>query len=143
MGIVYSSVHGGCPQIGDAGVGRSMEGHSMKTKSSFKDGDRGPRPTHPCPFPVTEGSTHAHTSLRLSAQLQAAPCPLTTRSWGPGKPVRTKTSIVPFHGKISVPSHFSIELGNACLGQYFVLLPCSLSRLRKCRFEFHKDTSVL
>lgn len=36
VGVVYRSVHGGSPPVGDADVGRSIERHAIKTKSSFQ-----------------------------------------------------------------------------------------------------------
>lgn len=61
--------------MGDADVGRSIEWHEIKTKSSFQRWKvRSPFRTLPCPF----APTHVHTSLwPEGAAHQTASCPLT------------------------------------------------------------------
>lgn len=116
----------------------------MKAESSFKEGDSAALCPTPLSFcPVKEDPRTRTPACGLSAQLCKLPLVLWPRAPGDLENLSEwGLLIAPFHGEISVPAHVSAELGNACLGWHFVL-PCPLSCLRKCRFEFHNDTSVL
>lgn len=128
MGVVYRSVHGGSPPMGDADVGRSIEWHAIKTKSSFQ------RREVRCPFPrmpaVMLPPRTCTPACGLKVQHIKLPLILWPCDLGTWKPVQMRTC--------HCLSNFSTELGNTALGQYFVL-PCPLSCLRKCRSEFHND----
>lgn len=136
MGVVYRSVHGGSPPMGEADVGRSIEWHAIKTKSSFQSWKVR------CPFPHTPAVLLPPRTCTPACGLKVPHIKLPLVLWpcdlGTWKPVQMRTCHCPFSRENVGTIQFQHWTREHCFRTIFCA-PLPIVCLRKCRSEFHND----